>query len=315
MAACTPYPKPPQVACPGRFLPPHAGLPAATLSPGRTQESLLRREHNPYPSFIPQSHQGPWKPPTTQGQTSQLLARPHSASRFPHAKLIKIGFLQSPSAHSKPHAPPHHSPPSEGGWKRRANTPTPTTRTGIPERGDKRAAEEGAEWPAPEREASWRGREEGARRPRPPGCTHLSTVGRALHSHLLPRVRQLRQRHLPTRPTAFTASSLPTRPAAGPTQSPPEPHGSGGGSSSSGGSPGKGSASTPTLEHRALSWRRPRAKREPRAAARHRVSPLSSSPPSAAGTTAPPPAAGSRARSQQNSSRRALPHFRSQHGA
>lgn len=107
-------------------------------------DSLLRREHNPYPSFIPQSHQGPWKPPTTQGQTSQLLARPHSASRFPHAKLIKIGFLQSPSAHSKPHAPPHHSPPSEGGWKRRANRPTPTTRTGIPERGDKRAAEEGA---------------------------------------------------------------------------------------------------------------------------------------------------------------------------
>lgn len=62
-------------------------------------------------------------------------------------------------------------------------------------------------------------------------------------------------------------------------------------------------------------WRRPRAKREPRAAARHRVSPLSSSPPSAAGTTAPPPTAGSRARSQQNSGRRALPYFRSQHGA
>lgn len=143
--------------------------------------------------------------------------------------------------------------------------------------------------PGKERTGGGAGR--GARRPQPPGCTHLSAVGWALHSHLLPRVRQLRQRHLPPRPAAFTASSLPARPAAGPVPSPPEPHGRSGGSScsSNGGSPREGSAPTPTLERRAPGWRRPRTEREPRAAARHRVSPLSSSPPSAAGTTAPPP--------------------------
>lgn len=155
-----------------------------------------------------------------------------------------------------------------------------------------RAAEEGAKWPAPGRGAGPRGRGEGRAGPRPPGFTHLSAVGRALHSHLLPRVRQLRQRHLPPRPAAFTASSLPARPTAGPALSPPEPHDSssgGGSSSTSAGCPGEGSAPTPTLERRAPGWRCPRAEREPRAAAGHPVSPLSSSPPSAAGTTAPPP--------------------------
>lgn len=101
--------------CPGPFLPPRASLPETTLSLDGTRESLLPSEPNSYFSLIPQSHQGPRKLPTRQGQTSQLFAGPRSASRFPHAKLIKIGFLQSPSAHSKPHAPPHHSPHSKGG--------------------------------------------------------------------------------------------------------------------------------------------------------------------------------------------------------
>lgn len=108
--------------CPGPFLPTRARCPRVTLSPGRTRESPLSSEPNPHPSCIPQSHQGPGKPPTRQGQTSQLLAGPRSASCSPHAKLMKIGFLQSPGAHSKPHAPPHHSPSSEGrergcGWE------------------------------------------------------------------------------------------------------------------------------------------------------------------------------------------------------
>lgn len=108
--------------CPGPFLPTRARFPRVTLSPSRIRESPLYSEPNPHPSRIPQSHQGPGKPPTRQGQTSQLLAGPRSASCSPHAKLVKIGFLQSPGAHSKPHAPPHHSPSSEGreracGWE------------------------------------------------------------------------------------------------------------------------------------------------------------------------------------------------------
>lgn len=118
-------------SCPRAPVSPQQPCPQAGL-----RESPLRRERHPHPLIHtpkpPGVHESP--PPSTQGQTSQLFARPRSAPRSPHAKLIKIGSSQSPGAHSEPHAPPHHSPPSEGGWKRRANRPTPTTRPGIPER-------------------------------------------------------------------------------------------------------------------------------------------------------------------------------------
>lgn len=258
-------------------------------SPQRTQSTPL-----PHPPKSPGSREAP----DQAGPNFPTPRQPPLRLPLPPRKVDENRLLAEPRRPLQTPRATTPQPPeggkggeSAGGRNRRANRSTPTIQTGIPNQGETRAAEEGAEWSAPGRGANWRGRGEGARRPRPPGCTHLSAVGRALHSHLLPRVRQLRQRHLPPRPAAFTASSLPARPAAGPAPSPPEPHGSSGGSScsSSGGCPGEGSAPTPTLERRAPGWRRPRAEREPRAAAGHRVLPLSSSPASAAGTTAPPP--------------------------
>lgn len=193
-------------SCLGPFQPPRTRLTAPTPYPGRTRESLLPSEPNPYPSLTPQSRQGPGKPPTRQGQTSQLLSGPRSTSRSPpHAKLIKIGFLQSPSAHSKPHAPPHHSPPSEEGEVRvRVEQKSKQTNPNYPNRNPRRRgnASRRRGQVASSREGSWpAGARGGARRP----------PGARLHSPQRCRTGSPQPSSATGPPAAPAASSPPAR--------------------------------------------------------------------------------------------------------
>lgn len=73
--SCTPYPKPPQVSCPGRFLPPRAGLPAATLSPGRTQRVPAPKGTRPIPLIHTPKPPGSMKAPNHAGPNFPTLRK------------------------------------------------------------------------------------------------------------------------------------------------------------------------------------------------------------------------------------------------
>lgn len=309
--------------CPGPFLPPRARLPGATPSPGRARESPLPSEPNPHPSRIPQSHRGPGKPPTRQGQTSQLLASPRCASRSPHAKLMKIGFLQSPGTHSKPHAPPHHSPPREeregrvrvGGTEGQIDQPQlskPESRT----KGRRERQRKGPSGRLPGGERTGGGAGRGRAGPgRPAALTSALSDGlsTAIFCH----------------GSASCASGIfpPGPPPSPPPPSPPAPRPAPLRRRPSHTAAVAAAAAAVAAAARERARRRHRPSNAARPAGDARAPSESLAPLPGTGSRPflplllPPPGlqlrppAGSRARSQQNSSPRALRYFRSQHGA
>lgn len=313
--SCNPYPKPPPPGrhpCPGLYLPPQQPPPPARL--GSPCSPV-----NPIPTqfFIAPSNPGPGKPPTRQGQTSQLWAGPRSACRSPHAKLITIGSLHSAAptpnpTRRHPTAPRAREGRCGCGWEEQKGK---ETNLNYPNRN-----------PRPRREVSGRGRGRvaGSRvGSAPAGARGGDAPAPAARLHSPQRCRT-------GSPQPSSATGPPAAPAASSPPArrlhrllPPRPPR---------GRPRSVAARAPRQQRRLpgrglgadTDPRTPRARletsaRRARASRRCRAPGLApfflSSFRRRDYSSAPPPPAGSRARSQQNSGRRALPHFRSQHGA